>query len=261
VTGTLSAGATTTGALVVQGAASVTGTLSAGAATTGPLQVNGAINGTSTLIVTSGITAASLSATGTVRAGNNLNVANTITGTDLALTGTLGFSGVMQAGGTAFPSSPANNDLFYRTDLDMEFFYDGTRWLSVNLFRCDLTAGSNETATFGQYGMVLDDNLGGTDLWLVEYGLSAFVSSGASALSASHKWVGVLAKVDSANADTAVATINIDSGASGAWRSFGGTIGALRGTTFFVLRVTWTKTGTPGNLYSPFYITYRIVAT
>lgn len=34
------------------------------------------------------------------------------------------------ASGTSFPGSPATNDRFYRTDLHVQFFYDGTRWLS-----------------------------------------------------------------------------------------------------------------------------------
>ena len=36
------------------------------------------------------------------------------------------------ASGTAFPTGPATNALFYRTDLDWWCFYDGTRWLTVH---------------------------------------------------------------------------------------------------------------------------------
>lgn len=36
--------------------------------------------------------------------------------------------------GTSFPISPVSGDTFYRTDVDMLFYYDGSRskWLSVN---------------------------------------------------------------------------------------------------------------------------------
>ncbi|MES2782591.1 MAG: hypothetical protein V4657_07335 [Pseudomonadota bacterium] len=33
--------------------------------------------------------------------------------------------------GAAFPVGPATNDLFYRSDRDIIYFYDGTRWLSA----------------------------------------------------------------------------------------------------------------------------------
>lgn len=37
-------------------------------------------------------------------------------------------------GGAAFPSAPATGDIFYRTDRHIEYFYDGTRWLSTQLY-------------------------------------------------------------------------------------------------------------------------------
>src|ERR1700754_4638544 len=36
--------------------------------------------------------------------------------------------------GTSFPVSPATGDVFYRTDRHIEYYYDGTRWLSTQLF-------------------------------------------------------------------------------------------------------------------------------
>ena len=37
--------------------------------------------------------------------------------------------------GTAFPSEKAIGDQFWRTDLGLEFYWDGAQWLSVTLFR------------------------------------------------------------------------------------------------------------------------------
>lgn len=34
--------------------------------------------------------------------------------------------------GTAFPGSPATNDLFFRTDRGLLYYYDGSRWLTVS---------------------------------------------------------------------------------------------------------------------------------
>jgi hypothetical protein len=36
--------------------------------------------------------------------------------------------------GTSFPGSPASGDFYYRTDRNIEYFYDGTRWLSTTLY-------------------------------------------------------------------------------------------------------------------------------
>lgn len=35
--------------------------------------------------------------------------------------------------GAAFPSAPGTNDRFYRTDRNLEYYYDGTRWLTTKL--------------------------------------------------------------------------------------------------------------------------------
>jgi hypothetical protein len=50
--------------------------------------------------------------------------------------------------GTSFPAGPSVNDKFYRTDLNLLCYYDGTRWLTVQLFGSDLSMfGSTNTTT------------------------------------------------------------------------------------------------------------------
>lgn len=53
--------------------------------------------------------------------------------------------------GTAFPGSPTTDDRFYRTDRRIEYFYDGTRWLSTQIHftaHADIS-GASATASFG----------------------------------------------------------------------------------------------------------------
>lgn len=50
--------------------------------------------------------------------------------------------------GTSFPGSPATGLRFYRTDRKIEYFYDGTRWLSTQLFTLALQNSASATATF-----------------------------------------------------------------------------------------------------------------
>lgn len=169
--------------------------------------------------------------------------------------------------GSAFPSSPSSDDRFYRTDLAMEFFWTGSRWLSTDQYDLDIPVSPSfgaswpfaATATAGMRAAI-PALKGGSDIWLVDAVTRFFVNSGGTALGASHKWVATISKADSANSLTTIATVTIDSGASATWRSDGESINALLGANF-EFQVTWTKTGTPGTLVPHIVITYRVVAT
>jgi hypothetical protein len=265
--GIISGAASVTGAFVAQAAATVGGNFIAQSAATvagalvaqgsqtvaNALTVGGAANLSSTLGVTGAATLL-----GAVNASSTLGVTGAAT-----LTGKLTLGNVVAMGSTTFPGSPANNDLYYRTDLDLLFFYDGTRWLSTNVFTMTFAPGGgiNIAATELAFPWPVP-LLGGTDIWLEDFTSQCFVAGGGSALSASHKWVGVLAKRDSASSATTLATHNIDSGSSAVWRTFGPTaIDALLGATYFAFSIAWTKTGTPGALNATSILSYRIVAS
>lgn len=49
--------------------------------------------------------------------------------------------------GTAFPTSPVTDQIFYRTDRRIEYFYDGTRWLSTQLFTLHAPQDGSYTVT------------------------------------------------------------------------------------------------------------------
>lgn len=74
--------------------------------------------------------------------------------------------------GSAFPGSPSTHDRFYRTDLrgGLEFFYDGTRWLSTEIFSIMPPAVVNATADIGHYYLPLPTDMD-TYLTTVEYAL------------------------------------------------------------------------------------------
>lgn len=167
-------------------------------------------------------------------------------------------------GGVAFPGSPATGDRFWRTDLGMEFYYNGTRWLSSQLFiqHTDPFTDSPLTATDTFSASSPAPTAVGSDIWL-EKTVTQFLVGVGTALGASHKWVGSFTKSPTGDTDTAVITVNIASGASSAWRTDSQTIGALMnsGTLHFAFKWGWVKTGTPGNLYARSLIYYRHVAT
>jgi len=164
------------------------------------------------------------------------------------------FSTLEAHGGAAFPASPATNDLFYRTDLAMWFFYDATRWnctckhLGQYMYDGTMPLSASGSARLGLVGFA------GSGLNLLILYTSFYVAGG-TALSASHKWVGTVGGGGGGGT-----VITIDSGASDTWRSAETTIAALLGTNL-LSQIDWVKTGTPGTLYALSTISYRIVAT
>lgn len=160
--------------------------------------------------------------------------------------------------GTSFPAGPATYQRHFRDDLGMEFYYDGTRWVS-QLLRATGKFSENLAATGEAARHAIQPPLG-TDLWLVSWSVTFIIASGGSALSASHKWVIGATKYGGASNTGVTGTLNIDSGASNEWRTNTVTIGELLGS-YYLISSSGTKTGTPGNLYYYATLNYRIVAT
>jgi hypothetical protein len=166
--------------------------------------------------------------------------------------------GLATGAGAAFPANPATNDKFYRTDLRLEFFWDGTRWLSTTLYHA-LLNGDNMAATTGNNRTTNLIGKGMSDVWLERLQWAWYVAGG-TALSASHKWVGVVQRNGSPGGT--LTTLTIQSGTLSSW-----TIGpvvdldvVMGGTGQANLETIWTKTGTPGNLYASYNLGYRQVA-
>jgi len=177
----------------------------------------------------------------------------------------LGTATKLKLGHTSFPGSPSTDDVFYRKDLGMWFFYNGTRWLTTQLFRADFVPAINHynlAATQADaHQLPVPFDHGGSDIWMEDIVYVVWVSGG-SALSGSIKWVGTTAKRDAAGGNTTIATATIDSGSINAFQERTVVVDALLGSTYYNFMTTWTKTGGVGNLlYSPHYLTYRIVAT
>ncbi len=177
--------------------------------------------------------------------------------------GSAGFRG----GGTTFPANKSGGDRFFRTDLGMEFYWEttvtGGKWLSTQLFEHDLggTQTASDSATVNNLHWSAQGLHGGSDLWLVSAIFMYRVASGGTALSGSHYWDMRIDKAaDSATTLTAVASKSIQSGtADYAYRTTTA-ISALFGSSVG-WRALITKTGTPGNLFCGFAVTYRVVAT
>lgn len=176
--------------------------------------------------------------------------------------------GSIKRTGTVFPSGPVAGDSFVRSDLNyIEFVYDGTRWLSRDIFETYLGGtgpAASLAATTSNLGWgPLGDLKGGSDAWLLNAEVFVFVNTGGTALGASHKWVFALDKSeDSTTGLTNLTSHSIASGANGG-RYSTVAINALlnNGTIHDGFRYGVTKTGTPGAIFCNAKVTYRIVAT
>ena len=167
------------------------------------------------------------------------------------------------AAGTSFPGGPSSGDLFYRSDLHLQFFYDGTRWLSLSQYTMalsragDATEPATATKNAGYWEPLLET------IYIEAVYVGFYVAGGASALSGSHKWVLTLTVWDSAGSQgAAIATINIDSGSSSVFRALSATsVNTATLASDTLVSTNITKTGSPGNLYAKARLVYRLIAT
>jgi len=160
--------------------------------------------------------------------------------------------------GTSFPGSPANNDLCYRTDRDILYFYDGTRWLSVDLYRHDInsltTVQTTSGTTWGRIALWHTTY----DVWLENFYCCTF--TGATNTGAAF-WTFALKKYQADFATSSTVASRATS-ADGANTTTTGevAIGALFvPATYKVLQVEGTKTGSPSGIHFWGGVSYRLV--
>lgn len=178
-------------------------------------------------------------------------------GTGLSISGTtISASGGISSG-TSFPVSPSTNDLFYRTDLGLLCFYDGTRWLTTTLYEMFMGAGAALT-TSGDLGQ--HPTLPSLDMWIVTLSATAYVSA---PLSGSAYWTFTLYKKNAADSSTSIGSVNTSAGTAAQNALYTSSIGAAVGgpSTYPNLYVGYAKSGSPGAAYPAVSIQYRLIAT
>ena len=155
--------------------------------------------------------------------------------------------------GTSFPVSPATGDRYFRTDRGLEYYYDGTRWLTVTEYRMPLGAWSNISATATEIPAAVDaatydiyitkliatmygGTLSGTQYWTID----------------TFHWVG-------ATQGSVVATTNNQSGSNATFERKSVAVNALLGTTVTAITVKVTKVSTPGAFFGAAHYLFRYV--
>ena len=163
--------------------------------------------------------------------------------------------------GTAFPTA-ATGDRYWRTDLGRECYYDGTRWLSVQVFDlqlADTAAAGADGALLGRVGVPFANAY---DLWLIQADFMFRVDTTASGNNGSHYWTINVRSLIADNTATTRATTNTSALSADVSYDVAVAIGAAMGTTVRVFDFYPAKTGTPGSIvYLSASIKYRLIVT
>lgn len=165
--------------------------------------------------------------------------------------------------GTSFPGSPATNQRYFRTDLGFEYYYDGTRWLSVQLFDLTLairTAAALSGAVDFNVPVNRKHSLGGIWVDSIE---GAFVPASVAqstsnfyTLTCSIYTSGSL----SATSLTLTGTTTTKTFTSiGPWYEMAVDIGQALTTGPFLFQAHMAPTGSPGTYYFAAVVSYRLI--
>lgn len=172
----------------------------------------------------------------------------------------MGNGAVIWNAGTSFPGSKATGDRYWRTDLGLEFYWDGTRWVTTTLFEAPITPTSMTalvaTTTLAAY-QALDNPL---SYWVESFFVATNVGSGTPS---TQYWTIGLYKSTAAAATTLLGSgVSTQNDTYAQWNIKRETIGAaVDPSAHPLLRVDVTKVSTPGLLtWRPGY-RFRLIAT
>lgn len=153
--------------------------------------------------------------------------------------------------GVAFPGTPGDNDHFIRTDRDIEYYYDGTRWLSAKLhsFTWSLNAAAISADTTVYTNVPYQ---GVYSLWLVRF-------EGVMFRSAAGEWDLLFQSITAANVTSVVLTLDGNGDTSANWVNHGTDIGAVLDTNARALAVTQDEISGTATLLSGATVWYRLI--
>jgi hypothetical protein len=161
--------------------------------------------------------------------------------------------------GSAFPGSPNDNDLFYRSDRDILYYRDGSASLWLSVAEYDLGVGWVEiaapfaaTTTLARWPVRNDHTI-----YLVKWAITVFCTNTGSA---GNNLSIVLARVDSSNTATTLATVSTNGDTASNWIRKDAALGVnLSGTGAVILRSVATETGTVTGAIVTESVVYRLV--
>lgn len=157
------------------------------------------------------------------------------------------------ASGAAFPGSPATNSRVFRTDLGMEFYYSGTRWLSTQALTLPFAQVS---ATVTSLAFAPVPFFGAHSLWLETLDTTMFRSAAAP-----DEWDIVLSWISASNVATAITTIDGSADAAATWIPRSTALGVVLDAAARAVRVGYTEIDDGSTLTGAASLRYRVIAT
>lgn len=158
--------------------------------------------------------------------------------------------------GTSFPGSPTTNDLFYRTDRSLLYFYDGTQWLTVQQYEVGIGGQQNvypsATAVSYIWWPVRQDY----GIYLERWVCTTFVST---TNNGSNNWTILLDRFSTTNSLTNIASFSTSADTASNWISHSQAINAVLDSSARAIRVASNKTGNPGTVYALSTLVYRLI--
>jgi hypothetical protein len=167
-------------------------------------------------------------------------------------------TGLKWTTGTSMPGSPATNDRVTRTDLGLDFYYDGTRWLSTSLYREPFAVGNTLAPdTVGTALGRMAPWATAFDLWLVNWDITTYV---ATTNDGTKYWTLTFAKFIADDSPTSIDEFNTSADTVNTWTQRRRAIGASYvAATYRGFILTGAKTSTPGGIYFASAIEYRLI--
>ena len=168
-------------------------------------------------------------------------------------------SGGGVAAGTSMPGSPSAGDLFWRTDENILYTYDGTRWVSATLYETPFVGNNIDPSisTSDVYGRLALHN--GHSIYVEAVLCSIYVGA---TNSGSNVYTYVINKIDTSNSDTSIGSIATTALGTTNWSQQVITVNAtLDPASYPSLKVTATKGGSASNQFFYALVRYRIIGT
>jgi hypothetical protein len=159
-------------------------------------------------------------------------------------------------GGTSFPVSPTTDDKFYRTDTRIEYFYDGTRWLSTSVHVLPISMGAGTFPLTSSVALRAGHpHVGVHDIYIEEIWIVALLASTPASNHMSCQFQSADGNGASVNIGSALATNGLT---VSTWTRVSATINAVLAKTVEQINVTCTASGSPSAYITP-ALRYRLV--
>lgn len=153
--------------------------------------------------------------------------------------------------GVAFPTAPTVHEIYYRTDIDLFCYYDGTRWLTVNEYETSPIVGpANQPFSAGQ-SIGYWPKHSTYNRYITDLNVTFNVQT---TNNGSNYWTIRLVRLDTGAALTS--DISTAAASAGAWVSSG--LGLTLLTGAYPVGLNIVKNGAPGNIYVAATISYRL---